>query len=248
MLRISRGIALSLSTILLLALLTGCMGDDDDEGDATPEADGVTAESVLESASAQWSETNAAHFNLTIDGETYLDADNTIRLNGAEGDIERPGAVQATADVSVPILGNKEIQLIAVGGTVYMTNLLSSEVKWEEAPSDFSYDPSILFSDTEGIGPILTSLQNPTLGDTEEIEGREARIVTGTVTEDQVSGVTAGAVTGETIDVSVWVDTETSDILKVSLTEPEGVREDPATWNLVFTEFNQDVTIEPPAL
>jgi hypothetical protein len=245
MLRLPRGLTLSLVTIMLLALLTGCMGDDDD--DATPEtADAVTAESVLESASARWSETTSAHFKLTIDGETFLDSDNTIKLNSAEGDIKRPGSVSATADVGVPVLGNKEISLIATDGTVYMTNLLSGD--WEESPADFSYDPSILFSDTEGIGPILTELQNPTLEDDEAVEGRDAHVVTGTVTEDQVSGVTAGAVAGESIDVTVWVDTETSDILKVSLTEPEGVREDPATWNLVFTEFNEDVTIEPPAL
>jgi hypothetical protein len=226
------------------------MGDDDDEGDASPTsgAPAQTPEEVLEAASAQWGETESAHFNLTIDGETFLDSGGNLQLNSAEGDIKRPGSVSATASVTVNPLGNREVKLIAVDGQIYMTNILSSEDEWDEAPEDLSYDPSILFSDTEGIGPILTSLQSPTLEDDEQVEGRNAHVVSGSVTEDQVSGVTAGAVSGEAIAVTVWVDAETSDILKVSLTEPEGVREDPATWNLVFTEFNQDVTIEPPAL
>src|SRR5688572_5513766 len=138
--------------VLVVFTMTACMGDDDDGDDSDAGASPVsemTAEDVLEAARGAWDETESAHFALEIEGDAYLDEDETIKLLSAEGDIKRPGSVSASATVDAQI-SVLDISLVAVDGEIYITNLLSGN--WEKAPDDFSYDPSVLFSDSDGIG------------------------------------------------------------------------------------------------
>jgi len=237
-----------LSMILLFALgftLTACMGDDDDDDGAASPASDVSAEEVLESARTAWDETETAHFVLDVDGDAYLDEDETIKLDSAEGDIKRPGAVKATASVDAQI-SVVDISLVAVDGEIFITNILSGN--WERAPEDFSYDPSVLFSDSDGIGPIMTDLQDPVVNGSESVDGQSAHRVTGTVSADRVEDITAGTIEGDDIDVTLWISEEDSRLLRVVLTEPEGVRDSPATWTLNLTDHNDDVEIDVPTL
>lgn len=237
------------ATLILLFLLvfttTACMGDDDDEKDdagASPSAE-VTPEEILASARDAWAETQSAHFTLDVDGDAYLDEDETIKLVSAEGDIKRPGSVAATAKVDAQI-SVVDISLVAVDGEIFITNLLSGN--WEEAPDDFSYDPSVLFSDTDGIGPIMTDLKDPKLDGTEDVNGTQAYKVTGTVSANRVERITAGTIAGEEIEVTLWTSVEDAKLLRVVLTEPEGVRESPATWTLNLSEHGKEIEIEAP--
>ena len=70
--------------------------------------------------------------------------------------------------------------------------------------------------------------------------------MTGTVGAERVEEVTAGAIEGESIAVTLWIGVEDAKLLRIVLTEPEGVRESPATWTLNLTEHNKEVEIEPP--
>lgn len=240
-----------LSMILLFLLVfttAACMGDDDDgedNGAATSPAGNVTPEQVLADGRDAWAETESARFTLEVNGDAYLDEDETIKLVSAEGDIKRPGSVKATATVDAQI-SVLDISLVAVDGEIFITNLLSGN--WERAPEDFSYDPSVLFSDTDGIGPIMTDLQNPELEGTEDVNGRSAHRVTGTVAADRVEEITAGTIGGEEIEVTLWIGVEDAKLLQVVLTEPEGVRESPATWTLNLTDHGENVEIEAPAI
>ncbi len=249
----------SLVLVLLASLVTSsCLGGDDDDEETesgtpvstsasaapSPTPTPITAESVLESASAQWAETESAHFTLGVEGNAWLDDDETIRLVSAEGDIARPNSVEGSATINVAIIGEVDISIIAIGEDSYITNFVSGN--WKTAPPDFSYNPAILFDDEDGIGPILTELESPELDGEETIDGRETRRVTGTVTAEAVDEITAGSIQGEDIDVILWIDAETDEIVQVQLTEPEGVREDPATWTLQMSDHNAPVEIEPP--
>jgi lipoprotein LprG len=235
-----------LTMILLVALVfttAACMGDDDDDGGSSSPASDVSADEVLATASDAWAETETAHFTLEVDGDAYLDSDETIKLVSAEGDIKRPGSVKATATVDAQI-SVIDISLVAVDREIFITNLLTGN--WERAPEDFSYDPSVLFSDTDGIGPIMTDLQNAEVEDTEDVNGRSAYRVNGTVTADRVEEITAGTIEGEEIEVTLWTAVDDGTLLRVVLTEPEGVRESPATWTLNLTDHGEDVEIDAP--
>jgi lipoprotein LprG len=247
----TRWIVSLIVALMLSASAVACMGDDDDDdsGDAaaSPEASPtpVTAQTVLQAASQRWAELNSAHFVLAVEGDAFLDDDETLKLRSAEGDVKRPDSASATAKIEAMAIV-VDVSLIGVGGTVYMTNLLSGE--WEEAPQDFSYDPSVLFDDNEGIGAVLTGLHNPQLDGEDNVNGKSAYKVTGTVDAAAVEAITAGSILGEAIDITVWIGKDPADILKVTLTEPEGIREAPATWTLQLTEHNKEVTIEAPEI
>lgn len=237
----------SLILLFLLVSTTGaCMGDDDDDDGSTasPVID-MTVEQVLEAGRAAWADTQSAHFALGVDGDAYLDEDESIKLVSAEGDIKRPGSVAASATVDAEI-SVVDISLVAVDGEIFLTNLLSGN--WEEAPDDFSYDPSVLFSDTDGIGPIMTDLQNPELDGTEDVNGQSAYKVTGTVSADRVEAITAGSIAGDEIEVTLWTGVEGAKLLRVVLTEPEGVRESPATWTLDMTDHDKEIEIDVPVV
>jgi lipoprotein LprG len=233
--------------VLLVFTMAACMGDDDGDDEntaASPVAD-VTAEDVLAAGREAWAETESAHFVLDIEGDAYLDEDETLKLVSAEGDIKRPGSVAAAATVDAQI-SVVDISLVAVDGEIFITNLLSGN--WERAPDDFSYDPSVLFSDTEGIGPIMTDLQNPEVEGTEDVNGQSAYRVTGTVPADRVAEITAGTIAGDEIEVTLWTGVEDAKLLRVVLTEPEGIRESPATWTLNLTEHGKEIEIEAPVV
>jgi hypothetical protein len=238
--------------------LGGCLGDDDDAENATPgaSADGtqqaaptatpVTADGVLTTAAERWSGTNSAHFNLEVDGEAFLDDEQTIALRSAEGDILRPDSVSAKATVSTVGL-NFSMEMIAIGNEMWMTSLIQSG-RWEEAPSDFGYNPAVLFSEEDGIGPVLTEMQSPELEDEEQVEGRDAHVVSGTVAQDAIDTITAGAIATENVPVTVWIDTETSDILKVVISGATSADAEESTWTLLVTDHDDPVEIEPPQL
>ncbi len=233
---------LSLVTLGLLLVAGGCRNGDGKNGDGTPPT-ALTAQSVLASAGDRWASTDSAHFKLAVDGDAFIDNAESIKLMSAEGDIKRPNAVKADAKVDIQIT-QANISLIAIGDQAWMTNFISG--KWEPAPADFSYNPSILFDDQNGIKPILSSLQSPELGGSESVNGRDARKVTGTVDEQTVNQITSGSIQGDAIGVTLWVDAATNDLLRVSLKEPQGVREKPVEWTLDLSKQGEAVDIQPP--
>ncbi len=233
--------------VLALASAVACNPfDDNGESDAvssTPPAEELSAEEIIELGVTRWNETVTVHFELDVEGSTYLDEDQSIELSSAEGDLERPQSVKATAQVSIG-LANFDVSLIFIGDDAYMTDFLTGN--WGPAPES-SYNPSLLLSTTEGLGPVLEQLQDPAVAGTEQVAGREAVHITGYVTEDMIDQLTAGTITGNQIGVDVWFDTETFEVLRLRLTEPEG-DDEPAIWNIDFSEHDEPVEIEEPAV
>lgn len=236
---------LRLVIILLLTLLVvaGCDGgkDKDSQSGASPTV--LTAESLLGAAGDRWATTDTAHFKLNVTGDAFIDSAESIKLLSAEGEIKRPNAVKADARVDIQIT-QANVSLIAIGDKAWMTNFITG--KWEPAPEDFSYNPSVLFDDQNGIKPILAKLETPELQGEESINGRDTRRVIGTVDEQTVDTVTSGSIQGDSIDVTLWIDTSTNDLIRVSLKEPEGVRDNPVEWILDLSKQGEAVDIQPP--
>jgi hypothetical protein len=228
----------------LLAAASACdpFGDDDD--DATPTAgavpiEGQSPEQIIERAVGRWNATESAHFRLEIDGATYLDDDEQIELSEAEGDLARPQSVEATAQVAISLV-TLDVSLIFIGDDAYMTDFLTGN--WGPAPDDFSYNPALLLSETEGLGPVLEELQDPRVIGLEQVDGVDAVHMAGTVTEDMIDDLTAGAITGDVIGVDIWFNADTLDVVQLNLAEPD----DGTTWIIRLSEHNEPVTIEAP--
>jgi len=236
----------TLATLLVLAALlattVACspLGDDDDDtDDGEVPIEEQAPEQIIERAVARWNETETAHFVLEIDGTTYLDNDEQIELASAEGDLARPQSVEATASIAISLV-NLDVSLIFIGDDAYMTDFLTGS--WGPAPDDFSYNPALLLSETEGLGPVLQSLQDPEVVGRESVDGVDAVHLRGAVSDDQIEDLTAGAITGDPIGVNIWFDAQTLDVVRLELAEPE----DGTVWIIRLSQHNEPVTIEAP--
>ena len=224
----------------IFLVLTGC-GPAEEAATPTPS---VTPEQLLSAASARLAETNSVHFTLEVEGETFIDTAGTIRLLGAEGDLVRPDRVQTTFQAEV--MGRAiSLQLITVGDKSWTTNVLTGE--WGDAPVEFAYRPDILFSTQDGIGPVMGRVKNVERLEDEEINGRPVYHLRATVEQSVVGPLTYNTIRGSPVTVDLWIDQETSDLLRARMSEPPGSdRPRPAVWTLELSHHDEDVTIEPP--
>lgn len=204
-----------------------------------------TPDKILAAASAKLAETQSVHFALVVDGESFIDTGHTIRLLGAEGDLVRPDRVQTTFQAEV--MGNAiSLQLITIGQESWATNLLTGA--WGPAPIEFSYRPDILFSTQDGIGPVMGRVQNITLLDDEKVGDRWAYHLQADVDQDIVGPLTYYTIQGSPVRVDLWIDRETSDLLRARLSEPPGPdRPKAAVWTLDLSHHGGEIAIEPPA-
>jgi hypothetical protein len=227
-----------------VAILTGCGVEDSTSIAPSESLDAVT---LLTQASDSLAETETLRFNLEIDGDTFVDEAGTIRLLAARGDLARPDRVDVEFQVELLGAQTVSIRMITIDDEAWTTNLLSGA--WEPSPEEFGYNPTVLFDDQGGLGPVAGRLNSPQVLDAETIGGRETWPVQGTVDNDTISSLTSGTADGEVITVTLWVDQESSNVLQLQLTEPDDTdKENPATWTMRLTGHNQDVTIERPDL
>ena len=227
-------------SVAALISVAGCGS----EPQPTPVAATKTPQEILEAASTRLAETGSVHFTLDVSGDTFIDSGKTIRLLGAEGDLVRPDRVQTTFQAEV--LGRAvSLQLITIGEQSWTTNILTGE--WGPAPLEFSYQPDILFSTQDGIGPVMGRVEGVTRAPDAPIDGRDAFHLTAGVDESIVGALTYYTIKGSPVTADLWIDRETNDLLRAQLAEPP--REDgsePAVWTLDLSHHGESVEIEPP--
>lgn len=225
--------------VTLTLAISACGG-----GDSDPTPTPVPPEEIMNQASQRFDEVNSFHFLLRIDGELSLDQSGSLRLRGAEGDLLRPDSAQTEASIAFGG-ANISIELISVGGEMFMTNLLTGN--WERAPGDLGFDPAVLFDNERGISSIMRRIENPQVVGSEEIRGTDAYHMRGTVTAETVQPITGGSLEGDDIELEIWISHETNDILQIELggASTSGGA-DSATWTLEVSDHNEPVTIERP--
>lgn len=225
----------------LLLVLGGCGAAETPT--PTPEPTSTPAD-ILALASKRLAETPSVHFELNVEGETYVDTAKSIRLVGAEGDLVRPDRVQTTFQAEV-IGRTISLQLITVGEDSWTTNLLTGE--WEPAPMEFAYRPDVLFSTQDGIGPVMGRVDEVERLDDEEIDDKPAYHLTAQVDQSIVGPLTYYSINGSPVTVDLWIDRETGDLLRARLTEPPADdRPNPAVWTLDLSHHGEELSIEPP--
>ncbi len=203
------------------------------------------AELVLRQASDRLADTQTLKFELDIKGDTFIDSAGAIRLAGATGSLARPDKVDV--EFQVELLGTQtvSIRMIAIGEEAWTTDLLSGA--WGPSPDEFGYNPAILFDNQDGLGPVAGRLESPTIDGEEEIAGRDTWKVSGTVDSSVIAPMTSGNMQGDGIRVTLWVDQESADILRLEVAEPDDVdKENPATWTMTLTDHDADIRIDPP--
>lgn len=201
---------------------------------------------ILGIASERLAATPSVHFTLEVQGATFIDTGENIRLLGAEGDLQRPDRVQTTFQAEV-LARTISLQLITIGDTSWTTNILTGD--WGPAPLEFAYRPDILFSTQDGIGPVMGRVENVERLDDETIEGRPSYHLRASVDESIVGPLSYYTLKGSPVTIDLWIDRETDDLLRARLSEPPGEeRPNPAVWTLDLSHHGEDVSIEQPAV
>src|SRR5205823_6580904 len=109
----------------------------------------LTAEQIAQRSAERTSQINSFHFTIDLTGRAKtIDPLATLALRHAEGDVARPDRAQSKIKVSLSgiIL---EVQAIGIGSKQWLTNPLSQ--RWETAPENWGYNPSVLFDGQKGI-------------------------------------------------------------------------------------------------
>lgn len=228
--------------LVLMPILASC-GSSDEE--PTPEANDGSVETILPAASTRIAETQSMRFGLEIDGETFIDHSNTIQLVSARGQLARPDSVAVDFQVSLFGAGSVSIRMISIGPLAWTTDLLTGD--WGVAPVEFGYNPTVLYDNQNGLGPVMGRINQPVLTGQEDVRGRRAHHISGFATQETIALVTSETMIGSSIGIELWIDAETSDLLRVRLSEPEdNGKTEPAVWTMDLTDHGKKVVIEPP--
>ena len=227
------------------------------------------ARALLELAAARMSALQSFHFEIeTIEGRsTVLD---NLEVTKVVGDVLRPESFQATITASVAVV-DLDVQVIAVGGSVWVTNPLDGG--WQQI-ADASAGGAEADAFTALINPdrvflrALELIEEPTIEGFERLGDTDTTVVTGTfdptrlaelatpeagtpdanpVESDGELGPQAILAT-EPVYLTAWIDGEGL----VHLIEEAGPLTTSESSDVIrairFTAFDEPLTIEPPEI
>lgn len=234
-------------TLLFFAILTvAAVIPSSVHADETTAA--LTATEILQRASQQLAQTATVRFALDVEGDTYIDSLNTLKLIEAKGDLVRPDRVRTEFKIEALGQATISIQLIIISGQWWTTDLITG--KWGQAPVDFEYDPSVLFDNQNGIGPVMDRVSDAQRLDDEKIDDHDAFHIQALVNDDIIGDLTYNTLQGSPITVDLWIDRETNNLLRARLAEPPNQSGDdaekPAIWTLDLFDHDANITIDPP--
>lgn len=232
------GFILAISSLTTALVVPGAIRADEP-------TDALTAADILVRASQQLANTQTVRFKLEIEGDTYVDSLQTLKLLEAKGDLVRPDRVRTEFKIEALGRATVSIQLIIISGQWWTTDLITG--KWGPSPADFEYDPSVLFDNQGGIGPVMDRVTDAQRLDDEKIDDREAFHVQAKVADEIIDSLTYHTLQGTPITVDLWIDKETNDLLRARLAEPPDQGDgEPAVWTLDLFDHGADIEINAP--
>ena len=171
------------------------------------------------------------------DGGTPLT--ETLTVTEADGIVVSPDAVSIEFAGTV---GNFAVRssLITLGDDSYMTNPLTGV--WEQVAREVS--PLGFFDPQRGIGSMMTEVKSPVLVEKSD----ESYVIEGSLPVEALQPLLGSSLMeGNTVDVRLTIDTDNLFLQRaildgrLTVSEPDGV-----VRAITLSEFNEQVTIEPP--
>ena len=226
-----------LSYILLVFLLEAC---------APAPTPVLTAEQIAQRSTERTAQVNYFHFTIDLAGRRKtIDPLGSLVLRHADGDVARPDRAQSKIRVSLSGL-IIEVQAVGIGTSQWLTNPLSQ--RWEAAPAGWGYNPAVLFDSQKGISALLRRVAGLTRIADENVDGKPHYRLSGKILSQDVAPMTAYMVTGSDVAFTLWVGAGDFLLHKVHITEKETADADPTEWDIVLSEFDKPVSIEPPVI
>ena len=225
-----------LALTLVAALLIGCGGGSTQKtGDTT---------TILANTAKRLDEVKSVHFEVAIEGDAFIDTSRTISLRSANGDIVPPDKMQAKIKIGLGS-ANIDVSLVTLGADKYQTNPVTGQ--WGPAQEGFDYSPTVLFDKEKGLSTIVVKLRDVEQLADEKINGQDVYHLKGKADRALIDPITSGAIEGDPIAIELWIAKDSSNLVKLVLTEPQVPNKaKPATWTLTFDKYDQPVTINKP--
>lgn len=219
---------------MIIMVVVGCA-----KSVATPTP--LTASQIIDKSSQNMQNINSFHFALDQAGGGTPIAMG-IEMKKASGDVVRPDKLKMTIDGTFSGMA-LEVQMITVGGVIYMTNPLSGA--WEIPPAEF--DILKVFNPNAFIASVMRDITGLTKLTDEESGGVICYHLSGSISSDDLSAITGSSVQGVAINIEIWIGKD--DLLlrtvkltgKITETEVLGI-----IRTLSLSNFNEAVSIELP--
>jgi len=222
--------------LLALVLLAGpalaaCGGGDAEE----------SAADLLARARTTLDGTPSLHFVLDSEGAP----ETGQGLVGGEGDVARPASFSGT--LSVRAMGSAlDLAVVSVDGTVYAQLPFTQGFSVVD-PAQFGVgDPGALLDPETGISQLLTSAEDPQLGEEKRVDGEVVREVTAELPGDLVEQVLISQDPAQPVQALLSVATDSGELRRVQLTGPFFTAGEDATYTLQLSDFGADVEITAP--
>ncbi len=200
-----------------------------------------TADEVLSQASDTMAAVESLQFIIEREGDPIPITAGMLSaaILGAEGVYQSPDSVYATVKVSAQgVVAEAEFLWNADGVFFKLPPLVAAFT-----PVDLqeTFNATDIFQADVGLPRILKELEAPEFGEEEDIEGVEAYHITAEADGSELSALVGGAVEPGPATLDVFVDKETSEVVRVVITEASGGR-----WLIDFFAFGEPVEIPTP--
>lgn len=223
--------------LLAVALMLAACGGSSGGSKADPKT-------ILANTAKRLNEVKSVHFDVAIDGNAFIDTNRTISLRSASGDIVTPDRMQTKIKIGLGS-ANIDVSLVTLGDEKYQTNPVTGQ--WGPAQEGFDYSPTVFFDKEKGLSTIVLKLRDVEQLADEKIDGQDAYHLKGKVDRAVIDPITSGTIEGDPVGVELWIAKDSSNLLKLVLTEPQTPNKaKPATWTLTLDKYDQPVTITKP--
>ncbi len=226
-----RRFALCAITAILTAGLAACSS-----------GSSVSAPTLLTEAQKTLNAASSARFVLT--SQNIPASGENVR--GGTGDLARPDQLRGTFQVQAFGLP-ATVKVIAISGKFWALLPFQTSYKIVD-PTQFGLgDPSLLLSPDQGVSKLLTELQNPKAVGQERVNGELLDKVSGTVTGPQIDSFLPDASPSAPVHLTFAIDPSSHQVRQVVAVGPFVSASTQSTYVLTLTNYNEPVSITPPA-
>lgn len=205
-------------------------------GDSTP-----SASSLLKTAQDKLNATQTLHFQMKVD-HPGTPSNGSYIITSADGDIQRPASLHATAKVNAGFV-TVDVSLVIIGEQEWYTDPLSNQyVK----TTQFGYFLNI-FDTQRGLGALMTRLQNPSTPTNGSANGHDCWKISGTMSPSLLQPLFNDVVATQPIPTAYCIGKADGRLYSATLSGAitEGDT-DKTVYTFYLSNFDAPVTITPP--
>ncbi len=197
---------------------------------------------VLEAAAEAMGDVTSVRFELVRGGAAvYIDPLRSLSLDEIVGRYSAPTSAEALLTVTIDDSLRTKIGAVALDGEVWMSNPVTGT--FEPLPAGYDIDPTTFFDPQNGWRPLLSDLTDVVFVGEEQRNGTRYHL-RATAPADRVAVVTAGLVSGQDVEIDVWLHPVSGLVMSAEFETLIG--SSLTAWTLELSDYGEPMVIEVP--